>query len=197
MYRCYPAFEHWLEPTFLLSIGNSDGSDRSPTTKRLPAPSASCASRAGHSAVVAVTNWTPGRVRSFHPAPPNRAGSHSKSIRNRSVCPVVGQQSRNPAAVGNNTAPWQVRGRQGRLRQRSQRLRVFSLYALCCPPLKFRATLIVSRSRGLPQCLSAASRRPGLLASQIRLRDKLGVLSSHRTSSDSHHIRACDGRLML
>ena len=25
MYRCYPAFEHWLEPTFLLSIGNSDG----------------------------------------------------------------------------------------------------------------------------------------------------------------------------
>ena len=64
----------------------------------------------------------------------NQAGSHSKSIRNRSGCPVVGKQSRSPAAVGNNTAPWQVRVCQGRLRQRSQRLRVFSLYALCRRP---------------------------------------------------------------
>jgi hypothetical protein len=33
---CYPAFEHWLKPTFLLSIRNSDGSDPSPPTSVPP-----------------------------------------------------------------------------------------------------------------------------------------------------------------
>jgi molybdate transport system substrate-binding protein len=45
-------------------------------------------------------------VHSFHPPPSNRAGSHSKSIRNRSGRPVLGNHRRGPVAAGNNTAPW-------------------------------------------------------------------------------------------
>jgi hypothetical protein len=71
------------------------------------------------------------RACSFHSAPSNRAGSHSKSIRNRSGRPVAGKHSRSPAAAACNTAPWRARVCQARLRQRSQRPRVFSLYALC------------------------------------------------------------------
>jgi hypothetical protein len=81
------------------------------------------------------------RARSFRPAPSNRAGSHSKSIRNRSGRPVVGKHSRSPAAAGNNTAPWPTRVCQARLRQRSQRPRVFSLYASCRLIFLFRPTL--------------------------------------------------------
>jgi hypothetical protein len=66
------------------------------------------------------------RARSFHPAPSNRADSRSKSIRNRSGSPVVGNYSRSPAAAAGNTAPWRARVCQTRLRQRSQQPRVLN-----------------------------------------------------------------------
>jgi len=66
------------------------------------------------------------RARSFHPAPSNRADSRSKSIRNRSGSPVVGNYSRSPAAAAGNTAPWRARVCQTRLRQGSQQPRVLN-----------------------------------------------------------------------
>jgi hypothetical protein len=69
------------------------------------------------------------RARSFHPAPSNRADSHSKTIRNRSGCPVVGKHSRSPAAAACNTELWRARVRQARSPQRSQQPKVFSLFA--------------------------------------------------------------------
>ena len=66
------------------------------------------------------------RARSFHPPPSNRADSRSKSIRNRSGSPVVGNYSRSPAAAAGNTAPWRARVCQTRLRQRSQQPRVLN-----------------------------------------------------------------------
>jgi hypothetical protein len=98
------------------------------------------------------------RVRSFRPEPSNRAGSHSKSIRNRSGSPVVGNHSRSPAAAGNNTAPRRARVCESRSRKRSQQPRAFSLYALCRPVflVSGRHCLSLSWPR---QCLNAASRR--------------------------------------
>ena len=45
-------------------------------------------------------------MHSFHPPPSNRAGSHSKSIRNHSGRPVLGNHRRGPVAAGYNTASW-------------------------------------------------------------------------------------------
>jgi len=97
------------------------------------------------------------RACSFHPAPSNPAGSHSKSIRNRNDSPVVGNDSRSPAAAACNTAPWRARVCQARLCQRSQQPKVFSLLAL----LLLVPTDIVTPSHG-PGNTAVTSPQPGM-----------------------------------